>query len=375
MDMKYYSNMVAKMRKIICGYRISYCVGLDISSTSVKMLELIPNSLKIRKYNIKLLAKDLVCAGVINDIDRVAEIISLQWSNFRSDCAEVAISIPYDAVVVKTLGAPKFKTRFELDNFVKNELTTKLETEDIDFDYLIKSSNNNLDFCNKEFVDSPNIPTTVSDTQDLAVVVARKDKIEEYQAVIQMAGMQVAAIDVEPFAIQYLFESLLLPKIKHYPHVLILDLGANRMRAFVFAQQKLILFNEINVNYHSYLAGMEALDHIHEYAIKTVKVDNNSAIDLVSAVIMDVVKLLQILKSSLHVEKKINLAKTTQVYVMGGNSLLPGIIDKISTLLNTPVVYAADLLGDENKHIPQQDLVRLFTAIALATWGHCFDQN
>ena len=64
-----------------------------------------------------------------------------------------------------------------------------------------------------------------------------------------MTGIQVAAIDVEPFAIQHLLK-LLLRRNKIDGKVILLDLGATKIRAFVFDNCESIIFNEIAVNYH-----------------------------------------------------------------------------------------------------------------------------
>lgn len=344
-------------KKIFLGYETSPCVGVEIGSASIKMVELYSDSLKIANYSINAVSKDLVLDGVINNIEQVSAIVLRQWELLDSEYKQVAIAIPYNAVIIKDIIVPKFKTKYELDNYVLKQLIQELDTDDIDFDYAIT-----LDQLNE---------------QRLLVIVAKKEKIEEYQAVMQLSGIKIAAIDVEPFAIQYLFDRLL----KSNPldkQIVVIDIGVTRIRAYAFEQEH-IYFNEINVNYHlciedlliSYDKDLVLKDIVDVGGLLFDLITNNKIkpTELVNLIVADVNKLLQLVKSNLLVEKKISLAENYEIYLMGGNSLIPGVSQKISKMQDVKVYYADKFISVVNTKIPQQDLIRLIPAISLATWG------
>jgi len=356
--MKHIIQLFQILKKILLGYKTPPCVGVDIGSASIKMVALCKDSLKISSYSIKAVAKNLVVYGVINNIEQVSEVILSQWQLLNSEYAQIAIAIPYNAVIIKDMVTPKFKTKYELDNYVLKQLIQELDTDDIDFDYEIILEQSN--------------------EQNILVVVAKKEKIEEYQAVMQVAGIPVSAIDVEPFAIQYLFDKLL--KIQHRSKQMILvDVGLTRIRAYAFEQQQHVYFNEINVDYYP------CIEEIILYAAKNIVlkdvVDVNSClVDLINRnqanpkkfvdmIVADVNKLVQLVKSNLLVEKKISLLADYDIYLMGGNSLIPGVLRGISTIQNVKVYYADEFISELNKSIAQNDLIRLIPAISLATWG------
>ena len=356
--MKKIHQYISKIISIIVGYKTPACVGLDIASTAIKMVELVPNTLKIAKYTIAPLTKNMVNEGVINDIEKVSDIIRDQWIKLNPSHRDVAISIPYNAIIIKEVKAPLFKNKYELDQFILDQLIKELDTDDIDFDYSI---------INKE-----------ANEQLLSVVVAKKEKIEEYQAIIQMTGIQVAAIDVEPFAIQHLLK-LLLSRNKIDGKVILLDLGATKIRVFVFDNCESIIFNEIAVNYHHMfeeiflkLDQKVRLQDVADIYSQTLKLLNEKQItdeQLVELMLSDISKILQLVRSNLLVERKISLSANVPIILMGGNTVIPGLIDKIINYTKTDVKSIASLFQGGNSYIPEVDLLRIITAVSLATWG------
>lgn len=354
--MKHLTKIFQILKKIFSGYETPPCVGVDIGSTSVKMVELCHNSLKIANYSINAIARNLVVDGVINNIEQVSAAVLNQWDLLNSEYNQVAIAIPYNAVIIKDIITPKFKTKYELDNYVLKQLIQELDTDDIDFDYTITSD---------QLTD-----------QNLLVIVAKKEKIEEYQAVMQLSGIKIAAVDIEPFAIQNLFDKLLKNNPLNKQMVLI-DIGSTRVRAYAFEQEH-IYFNEINVNYSYCIEDLLTVydknlvkdtTDFNNLLIELIESKKINPVELVNLIVSDVNKLLQLVKSNLLVEKKISLANNYEIYLMGGNALISGVLHKISSSQHVKVRYADEFVVSLNNKIPQRDLIRLIPALALATWG------
>jgi Tfp pilus assembly PilM family ATPase len=312
------------------------------------MVDLKRNSLQINHYSIHPLEKDLVSEGVINNIEQVSATVREQWDKLSSDSRHVAISIPYNSVIIKEIRVPNYKSQHRLDDFVLEYLIKELDTDDIDFDYTIINSN--------------------SEELTLSVVVAKKEKIEEYLAIIQMTDMNIAAIDVEPFAIQYLFEILFKNKTMLAPS-LILDLGATRIRAYILQEHKLVLFSEISVNYYTVLEEL-ALTTTQSVNVNKVGSIDECLFNLSDMNSLNFTKLAENILYDVLVERKINLADNVDLYLMGGNAVIPGVVDRLNQVYAGNVYLATELLVKENPHIPTKDLMRLLTAISLATWGN-----
>lgn len=361
--MKKLLKLIKSIRKIFFGYNTPPCVGIDIGTTAVKMVELKANSLKILKHGIAPLDYNLVSQGVIGDIEQISDTIRGQWEKFDPDYEYVSIAMPYNSIIIKEMTVPVFKTKFDLDKYLQEQLIQDIGVNEIDFDYSVIEH--------------------LDDGQKLKVVVAKKEKIDEYQAMIQMTGIDVAAIDVEPFAIQHLFH-LLLEKKQNRKDIILIDAGVSFVRGYLFINNECVYFTEIITNY-KYIFE----EYIDKYSslIKNPKQDflknvteiltntNTDPVDLVDAIAMDISKLLQIIKSSILVEKKLAIANDYQICLMGGNSLLTGLTEKLIEINEVKVFYADELLKPENNNIPRGVLIRLVTSVALATWGHKIGKN
>lgn len=360
------AKLLKSIKKIFFGYVTPECVGLDIGTTAIKMVELVPNSLRVSNYNIKLIDKNMISQqGVIRDIEELSVLITLQWAKFKPKFKNIAVAMPYNSIIIRDLVVPAAKNKFEMDSNVKTQLIAELGVEDIDFDYNY-------------------IGDTDDGQQKINAVVAKKEKIEEYQAMIQMTGIEVAAIDVEPFAIQYLFE-ILLKKHQIMRDVLLIDIGMNFVKAYLFKNAECIYFTEIPARYYQLFEEYIIAQNM-EFA---VNMDGNLGADLFEifdknitvatelneAVLQDINKLIQVIKSSILVEKKMTIADDFQICLMGGNSLLPGLSETLLEIGCNRVFFADELLRPENNSIPTQNLIRLITAIALATWGHKIGKN
>lgn len=352
------------------GYTPPKCVGIDIGSSSIKMVELQPNSFIIVKYHIEHVKDKLISHGLINEIYEVAELIIRGWEHLRPRYDHAAIAIPYAAIITKNLSVPYFSSKYDLDHYVLDKLIQDLDTDEIDFDY--------------------NIIKKEEDSQKISVVVAKKETIEEYQAVIQMGGIKIAAIDVEPFAIQDLI-SKLLNRQKIVQQIILLDIGFSRLRLYVFQNTELVYFNEMTIDYPllNQTLTTAKMDPIASYAPednldnlnKIVFADNliikqidelNNWINIISS---DINKIIQSARSNILIEKKLILESDLDLYLMGGNALIPDLIDKLQVYGISQINLVSKLLLEENQHISEANILLLIPAIALATWGHRIDTN
>ena len=78
-------------------------IGVDISSSSVKMVELSESPKKggyvVKRYAIELLPKDAVSDGNINNLDAVSETLQRAWKRLGSRIRNVALALPAAAVI------------------------------------------------------------------------------------------------------------------------------------------------------------------------------------------------------------------------------------------------------------------------------------
>ena len=83
--------------------------GLDISSSSVKMLELADNgkgSYRVERYAIEPLPRDCVVDGNINNLEAVTDAVKRAHARMGTRTRHVAMAVPSGAVISKKIIVP-----------------------------------------------------------------------------------------------------------------------------------------------------------------------------------------------------------------------------------------------------------------------------
>src|SRR6266550_590724 len=84
-------------------------IGIDISSTSVKLVELSDagkGTFRLERYAIEPLPKDVVTDGNISNMDQVAEALRRAWKRLGSRNRNVAMALPAAMVITKRIIVP-----------------------------------------------------------------------------------------------------------------------------------------------------------------------------------------------------------------------------------------------------------------------------
>jgi type IV pilus assembly protein PilM len=196
--------------------RFTPLVGLDISSSSVKLVELAqtgPGQYRLERYIIERLPKDAVVDGNITNLEAVGEIIRAAWRNLGSRTRNVALALPAAAVITRKIVLPA--------NLKEAELEVQAEAE------ANQSIPFPLDEVNLDFqVLGPSAKTP--EENEVLIAASRKEKVEDRVAAAEAAGLKALVMDVESFAAQNAYEIMAnqLPEQGREQTVAIIDIGA-----------------------------------------------------------------------------------------------------------------------------------------------------
>lgn len=122
-------------------------IGVDISSSSVKMVELglVGRNYSLERYAIQVLPKDAVSDGNIANMDAVSEAIRRAWQQLGSRVKHVALALPAASVITKKILAPAGLSERELEGQVETEanqyIPFPLEEVNLDFQVLGPNAN------------------------------------------------------------------------------------------------------------------------------------------------------------------------------------------------------------------------------------------
>src|ERR1043165_2341633 len=197
--------------------------GLDISSSSVKMLEIVDAGkagFRVERYAIEPLVRDAVVDGNINNLEALIDAVKRGYKRLGTRTRHVAMAVPTGAVITKKIVVNAALRESELEIQVETEANQYIPfaLEEV-----------NLDF--EAIGPSPTSP----DEQEVMIAATRKEKVEDRVAVAESAGLKPLVMDVESFAQQTALSIVVqsLPEAGKDKNIAIVDVGANVMNVTV----------------------------------------------------------------------------------------------------------------------------------------------
>ncbi|WP_291008411.1 pilus assembly protein PilM [Hydrogenophaga sp.] len=163
-------------------------LGIDVSSSSVKLVELGRNSsgdLVLQRCAIEPLERGWITDGNIEKFDEVAEAVRRVVRKSGSKTKNVAMALPTSAVITKKIILPGGLSDKELEAQVESEANQYIP---------FSLDEVSLDFC----VIGPSA-NSVGDVEVL-IAASRKEKVSDRQGLAEAAGLKPVVMDVESYA-------------------------------------------------------------------------------------------------------------------------------------------------------------------------------
>ena len=163
-------------------------LGLDISSSSVKLVELGQDksgNLVLERCAIEPLERGWITDGNIEKFDEVAEAVRRLVKKSGTKTKNVAMALPPSAVITKKIVLPGGMSDQELEVQVEIEANQYIP---------FPLDEVSLDFC----VVGPS-PTSAGDIEVL-IAASRKEKVQDIQGLAEAAGLKPVIVDVESYA-------------------------------------------------------------------------------------------------------------------------------------------------------------------------------
>ena len=194
-------------------------IGLDISSSAVKMVELASDGkggYRVERYTIEVLPRDAVADGNIVNLEAAADSVRRAWKKMATSTRQVAIALPASHVITKKIIVPAGLREEELELQVESEANQYIPfpLEEVNLDFQV-------------------VGPAVSSPDEIEVLIAasRKEKVEDRVAVVESAGLKPVVMDVESYAVLAAFALIekQLPERGKGQVVALVDVGANVM--------------------------------------------------------------------------------------------------------------------------------------------------
>ena len=163
-------------------------IGLDISTSSVKLVELGQSSsgeFIVERFASEPFEKGWITDGQIEKFDEVADAVRRVISKSGTRTKNVVMAMPQSAVITKKIMLPAGLREEELELQVESEANQYIP---------FSLDEVSLDFC----VIGPS-PTSVGDVEVL-IAASRKDRVQDRQGLAEAAGLKPVVLDIESHA-------------------------------------------------------------------------------------------------------------------------------------------------------------------------------
>jgi type IV pilus assembly protein PilM len=323
--------------------------GLDISSSSVKMLEIVEagkGGYRVDRYAIEPLPRDAVVDGSVNNLEAVAESVNRAYKRLGTRTKHVAMAVPTGAVITKKIIVPS--------GLRDDEMQVQVEAEANQYIPFA------LDEVNLDFQTIGPSPANAAE-EEVLIAATRKEKVEDRVAVAESAGLKASVMDVESFAQQSALEIVInqLPNGGRDMNIAVVDIGQSLMNVTVIRNDQSVYTRE-----QSFGGGQLTQDIVNRYGMSPEEAENAKRSgglpdDFDSEVLrpfmenlsMEVQRALQFFFSSTQYHS------VDQILLAGGSAVIPGLDEVVNTHTQVPAIVANPFVAMQTS--PRVQLKRL----------------
>jgi len=307
-------------------------IGVDISSSAVKMLELAESGRDIRRverYSIARLPKGALADGGIAKPELVEECLRNAWKAMQTKTRDVALALPAAAVITKKILLPKGASELDIETQVMAEANqmAPFPLDEVSLDYQILGPS-----------------TRTPEENEALIVVSRRERLEERVALTEAVGLRAVIVDVDSFATLNAYEQIAyqLPDNGRNQTVAIIDIGANATHVSMVHDNQLVYQRE-----HALGGHMLTQEIARRYGLPTDEAEDAKRKGLLldsyesevlqpflDAVALEIGRALQLFfgATSYHSVDHILLA--------GGCAAIPGLDDVVHSRMQTSTLIA-----------------------------------
>ena len=168
-------------------------LGIDISETAVKLLELSERGshYQVESYAVEPLAPNSVSEKTINDIEQVGETIALVVDKSGTKTKNAAICVAGSSVITKVISMPSGLSDEDMESQIQIEadqhIPFPLDQVAIDFEVLDE-------------------PQEDSENSNVLLAAARSEIVDNVVASLELGGLRAKVVDIEAFTIENTIE-------------------------------------------------------------------------------------------------------------------------------------------------------------------------
>jgi len=299
-------------------------IGIDIGSSSVKLVQLkeLKGAFTLQNVGILPLPLEAIVDNTLMDSSSIVEAIKKLIKSLNIRVKEAACSVSGNSVIIRKISLPAMPPE-ELEDQIhwEAEQYIPFDINDVNIDFQILASDQND-------------PSKI----EVLLVASKKEIINDYLAVFNEAGINLAVVDVDSFAIQNAFE--LNYDIGSENVVALINIGASIMNLNIVKNDVSLFTRDVQMGGNLYTEEIQKQFGVSSEEAEKMKISEASS---------DPAKLkdtISRVNETLAMEMRRSLdfynttageGKINNVYISGGGAKTPMLVEAVQQRLGLPV--------------------------------------
>lgn len=223
--------------------RKSDIIGLDIGSSSIKLIQLKDNngSYTLSKFGMAPLSPEMIVEGTIMDSVRCVDALQNLLKDQSISTRDAVISLSGHSVIVKKVSLPQM-TENELAESIKWEAEQYIpfDINDVNMDFQILNT----------FVDTDGKPQ-----MNVLLAAVKKDKLAEYTSLVIEAGLKPVIVDIDSFALENMHG--INYEIKEGETVALINSGASLTNINILKDGLFVFTRDVSIGGNKYTEAIQ----------------------------------------------------------------------------------------------------------------------
>lgn len=304
-------------------------LGIDISSRSVKLLELSRDgaNYRVEHYAVSPLPQGALADNNIANTDAVAEALRMVYRRSRSKSDSVAVAVPGASVISKLIQMPADLREDDMETQISLDADQYIPfpLDEVALDFEIQG----LSASNPELV-------------DVLIAACRRETIEQYVDALELAELTPKVVDVEMYALERAY-SLVESDLGYDDKavVAVADIGAQSTKLSVLVDGETAYTKE------QAFGGQQLTEQIQrQYGMTAEEAEQAKRDGSLPADYADEVLRPFFDSAARQIERALQFYSTGQgrpieaVVLAGGVAVVPGIADAVAEALQLDVAVA-----------------------------------
>lgn len=316
----------------ILNKKLPNILGIDISPTSIKLLELSKSGdhFKVEHYGVAPLFPDAMVESDVKDVNAIAEAVKLVVSRARTKCRNAIIAVPGSSVITKTLQFDADLDENEIEAQVQLEASRYIPypMQEVSLDFQVLGQNH-----------------AKPDKIDVFVAASRTEKVNSRVNALAIGGLTTSIVDVETYAIERACQHITdtLPNGGKHKTVAIIDIGSVITSITVLHHLSTIYTREEVFGGQLLTEAIQKRYSLIDKPIETAERQGAPGVDCYTSEALEPFKeaLIPLIRRSLQFFfSASHYNEVDHIVLAGDGALIPGLADLVTGCLGTKCTTA-----------------------------------